>query len=88
METPWKVIGFEKWESERGNECVRLYLARRVNLPEGTVGEGHETQRLFYKPYYVNYNPVVGHMIIPVTGYGDRITNIIVVGGIDNSQGA
>lgn len=88
METPWKVIGYEMWNSERGEACIRLYVARRVNLPEGSTGEGLETQRLFYKPQYVNYNPVVGHMIVVVKGYGDRISNIIVVGGVENNQGA
>ena len=88
METPWKVIGYEAWNSEKGEACVRLYVARRVNLPEGSSGEGLETQRLFYKPEYVNYKPTVGHLIVVVKGYGDRISNIVVVGGVDTTQGA
>lgn len=79
METPWKVVGFEKWVSEKGENCIRLYVARPLNLPEGSTGEGLETQRLFYKPQYVNYEPVIGHMIIATEGrYG--IGQIFVVG--------
>ena len=83
METPWKVVGFEKWVSEKGEECVRLYVVRRLNLPEGSTGQGTETQRLFYKPQYVKYDPVVGHIIIPVEGrYG--ISQIVVIGDSDS----
>lgn len=79
METPWKVFGFEKWTNENGEECVRLYVARPLILGEGSTGEGTETQRLYYKRKYVNYDPKVGHLIIAVDGrYG--IGNIYVVG--------
>ena len=79
METPWKVVGFEKFVSEKGEECVRLYVARPLILPEGSSGDGLETNRLFYKPQYVKYEPEIGHMIIAVDGrYG--ISQIFVVG--------
>lgn len=81
METPWKVVGFEKFESEQGEECVRLYVARPLFVPEGNTGEGLETQRLFYKPKYVKYEPVIGHMIIATAGrYPGSIGQIFVVG--------
>lgn len=79
METPWKVTGYEKWTNEKGEECVRLYVARSLVLEEGHSGEGLETNRLFYKPQYVNYDPVVGHRIIAIDGrYG--IAQIFVIG--------
>lgn len=79
METPWKVVGFEKFVSEKGEDCVRLYVARPLVLQGENTGEGLETQRLFYKPQYVKYEPVIGHMIIATEGrYG--IANIYVVG--------
>lgn len=88
METPWKVIGFERWTSERGDECVRLYVVRPLVLADGSTGEGFETQRLFYKPMYVDYKPVVNHLIIPMEGYNGRISKIIVVGTDAPRQGA
>lgn len=84
METPWKVVGFEKWVNEKGEGCVRLYVARPLVLEEGHSGDGLETNRLFYKPQYVKYEPVIGHMIIAVDGrYG--IGQIFVV-GMDNGR--
>lgn len=81
METPWKVIGFEAWNSEKGEACIRLYVVRPLNLAEGSSGEGFETQRLFYKPQYVNYTPVIGHLIIATAGrYAGSIGQIFVVG--------
>ena len=84
MDTPWRVVGFEKFLSEKGAECVRLYVARPLILPDGSTGEGLETNRLFYKPEYVQYTPVIGHMIIAQEGrYG--ISRIFVV-GTDNGK--
>lgn len=84
METPWKVVGFEKFTSEKGAACVRLYVARPLILPDGSTGEGLETNRLFYKPEYVKYEPAIGHMIIAQEGrYG--IAQIYVV-GTDNGK--
>lgn len=84
METPWKVVGFEKFVSEKGEDCVRLYVARPLALDEGHTGSGLETNRLFYKPQYVKYEPQEGHMIITVDGrYG--ISQIYVV-GMDNGK--
>ena len=84
MDTPWKVVGFERFLSEKGAECVRLYVARPLILPDGSTGEGLETNRLFYKPEYVQYTPVIGHMIIAQEGrYG--ISRIFVV-GTDNGK--
>lgn len=81
METPWKVVGFEKFKSEKGEDCTRLYVARPLVLPEGNVGDGLETQRLFFKPQYINYEPVIGHMIIATAGrYPGSIGQIFVVG--------
>lgn len=79
METPWKVVGFEKFTSEKGESCIRLYVARPLLPKEGNIGDGLETNRLFYKPEYVKYDPQIGHMIITVDGrYG--IAQIYVVG--------
>ena len=79
METPWKVTGYEKWMNEKGEECVRLYVARSLVPEEGHSGEGLETNRLFYKAQYVKYEPVVGHRIIAMEGrFG--ISNIYVIG--------
>lgn len=76
---PWKVFGFEKFVNENGEECVRLYVARPLDLEEGHTGAGFETQRLFYKTKYVKYEPVLNHLIAPVNGrYG--IAEIFVVG--------
>ena len=84
MDTPWKVVGFEMFTSEKGAACVRLYVARPLILPDGSTGEGLETNRIFYKPEYVNYDPVIGHMIIAQEGrYG--ISRIFVV-GTDNGK--
>ena len=78
-ETPWKVVGYEKFVSEKGAECVRLYVARPLSVPEGNTGDGLEVNRVFYKPEYVKYDPVIGHMIICQEGrYG--VSQIIVVG--------
>ena len=41
-ETPWKVIGYEKFTSEAGDACTRLYvvrplvLSREENIQTGT----------------------------------------------------
>ena len=79
METPWKVIGFEKWVSEKGEDCVRLYVVRPWNAPAGSAGEGFETNRIFFKPQYVTYEPVINHLIIPIDGrYG--VEKIVVLG--------
>ena len=79
MDTPWKVVGFEMFKSERGADCVRLYVARPLILPDGSTGEGLETNRIFYKPEYVNYKPRCGDMIIAQDGrYG--VSRIFVVG--------
>ena len=81
METPWKVVGFEKWLSEKGEDCVRLYVVRPLNVPDGSTGEGFETQRLFYKPQYVNYDPVINHLIIATEGrYPGSVGQIFVIG--------
>lgn len=81
METPWKVIGFEKWTSERGDVCVRLYVVRPLVLADGSAGEGFETQRLFYKPQYVKYDPQINHLIIATEGrYAGSVGQIFVVG--------
>lgn len=80
-ETPWKVIGFECFVSEAGDECVRLYVVRPLSLREGNTGEGFETQRLFYKPKYVKYSPQVNHLIIATEGrYPGSVGQIFVVG--------
>lgn len=85
METPWKVVGFENWVSEKGENCVRLYVMRRLNPPEGSSGAGAETQRLFYKPEYVSYDPQIGDYIIPMEGrYG--ISKIVVIGRDDSRE--
>lgn len=79
MDTPWKVVGFEKFLNDRDEECVRLYVARPLVLEDGHVGDGLEVNRFFYKPQYVKYEPQCGHMIITVDGrYG--IAQIYVVG--------
>lgn len=84
MDTPWKVVGYEKFVSEKGAECVRLYVARPLILPDGSTGTGLETNRIFYKPEYVQYNPEIGHMIITQDGrYG--VSRIFVV-GMDNGK--
>ena len=81
MNTPWKVFGYEKFVSENGENCVRLYVARPLSVPEGNTGEGTETQRLFYKEKYVKYQPKVGHLIIATPGrYAGTIGEIYVVG--------
>lgn len=86
METPWKVVGFVKFVSEKGDDCVRLYVARPLNVAEGHTGSGLETNRLFYKPEYVNYEPQEGHMIIAMPGrYPGSVGQIFVV-GVDNGK--
>ena len=79
FETPWRVVGFEKWQSERNEECVRIYVERALPLEEGHTGSGKETKSFYYKPLYVKYEPVIGHIVIPVDGrYG--LMQIMVVG--------
>ena len=80
-ETPWKVFGYEKFVSENGEDCVRLYVARPLSLREGNTGEGFETHRLFYKPKYVTYEPQVNDLIVAMEGrYPGSIGKIFVVG--------
>ena len=82
METPWKVVGFEKFVSEKGDACIRLYVARPLVVPEGNTGEGLETHRLFYKPEYVDYNPVIGHIHADThigTGFGRIVIPAFIV---------
>ena len=84
MDTPWKVVGYVMFKSEKGADCVRLYVARPLILPDGSTGDGLEVNRFFYKPEYVQYTPVIGHMIITQEGrYG--ISRIFVV-GTDNGK--
>lgn len=81
-ETPWKLIGFEKFTSEAGDPCVRLYVVRPLVLSrEGNTGEGFEVQRLFYKEKYVKYSPRCNDLIIATEGrYPGSIGQIFVVG--------
>ena len=81
-ETPWRVIGFEKFTSEAGDECVRLFCVRPLVLGrEENTGEGFETDRKFFKPKYVKYSPVIGDHIIATEGrYPGSIGQIFVVG--------
>lgn len=81
-ETPWKVIGFEKFVSEAGDDCTRLYCVRPLVLSrEENTGEGFEVQRLFYKDKYVKYSPVLNQLIIATEGrYPGSIGQIFVVG--------
>ena len=85
-ETPWKLFGYEKFISESGDACVRLYVARPLVLShEGNTGEGIETQRLFYKEKYVKYNPVLNHLIVATPGrFPGSISQIFVVGQDSN----
>ena len=79
FETPWRVVGFEKWQNERDEVCVRLYVVRALSLAEGHTGSGAETKSFYFKPLYVKYEPVIGHHIIPVDGrYG--LMQVMVVG--------
>ena len=79
MNTPWKVVGFEKFVNDNGEDCVRLYTARPLHPEENHSGDGLEVSRPFYKTKYVKYEPKIGHMIIIVDGrYG--IADIYVVG--------
>lgn len=76
MVYPWKVVGWEKWDNEKGEPRVRLYVERQF---EPETGAGVETQRLYFNPAYVSYEPVIGHLIIAQEGrYG--IQQIVVVG--------
>lgn len=85
-ETPWKVIGFEKFTSAKDEACVRLYVVRPLSLPEGNTGEGFETHRLFYKPEYVKYDPKINDLIIAIAGrYPGSVGQIFVV-GTDNPR--
>lgn len=83
FETPWKVVGFVKWNNERDEECVRIYVERELSLAEGQEGSGKETKNFYYKPEYVKYEPVIGHIVIPVDGrYG--LQQIMVVGRVND----
>ncbi len=79
MEYPWEVVGYEEIISEKTQKPgIRLYAQRAVQ--PGANREGYETQRFFFRPEYVKYQPVVGHLIIVTEGrYG--IDRIFVVGG-------
>lgn len=78
---PWKVVGCEEWTNENGELCVRLYVERALQLEEGHSGSGMETQRLYYKKKYVQYEPVIGHLIAVFEGrYG--VSQITVVGQV------
>lgn len=79
----WTIKGFETWKTEKGDECVRLYVTRpAIKLEEGHTGSGEETNRLFYKKQYVPYPPVIGDQIVAVDGrYG--VAQILVVGHVD-----
>ena len=82
-ETPWKVVGFEKFVSESGDDCVRLYCARPLSLREGNTGEGLQVHTHFYKPKYArfNYEPCCCDMIIVTEGrYPGSVGQIFVVG--------
>lgn len=81
-ETPWKVIGFEEFVSDAGDECVRLHCIRPgVPGREGNIFEGTEVKSHFYKKKYVSHKPVLFQLIIAVEGrYPGSIGQIIVVG--------
>lgn len=83
-ETPWKVVGFEKFVTETGDDCVRLYLARPLSVPEGNTGEGLEVQRKFWKLRYAKfkYEPRCCDMVIVIDNprYPGSVDNVIVVG--------
>ena len=73
--SPWKVVGFEFTESESGEEGIRLFVERPA---AGESMQGMETERHYYKPKYVKYDPHIGDLVVVVKGrYG--IQEIIVI---------
>ena len=88
-ETPWKVIGFEKFVSEAGDDCVRLHCIRPgVPGREGNIFEGTEVKSIFYKTKYVKHDPQLFQLIIATPGRYDGTVGQIVVLGYDGPQPA
>ena len=82
-ETPWKVVGFEKFKNERDEECVRLYVERLLNCEEGHTGDGLEVSRYFFKTEYVKYEPKINHIVIITAGrYAGTIGQVFVLGEV------
>lgn len=81
METPWKVVGWEKTLSEKGTEGCRLYLEQPI-ISE-MQHDGMATQRVWFNPERVPYPPKLGHQIIIITDERNSniVNRIIVVGG-------
>ena len=62
---PWKVIGFERWKNDKGEGRVRLYVSRDFSPEDGA---GVETQRIYFNPQYVKYDPVLEDLIVVSEG--------------------
>ncbi len=78
-ETPWTVIGYEQVETQTtGDIGIRLCVTRAY--PAGISAEGTETNRIWYKPRYVNYTPQIGDVIIPILNRQGYTERIVVVG--------
>lgn len=75
----WKVIGYENFVNDNGEECVRVFVIRRYAAPEGRTGAGVESGVLYYKKKYVNYVPQINDLVADVRGrFG--IDQILVLG--------
>lgn len=77
---PWIVVGWETGKSEKnGREFVRVYVEKDC---AAEVGFGKETNRIFFYKEYVDYNPAIGDLIVPVDGrYG--VDKIIKFGNVN-----
>lgn len=85
MQKPWKVVGFLKWLNENGEECVRLFVERALDVSPDQEGAGLDVNRLYYKSKYVPYPPKIGDIIIAIDGkYG--VNQIFVIGHEDGSN--
>lgn len=86
-ETPWKVIGFEKFVSDAGDHCVRLHCIRPgVPGREGNVFEGTEVKAFFYKEKYCKHDPQLFQLIIPIDGRYPGCLDRVMVVGYDGPQ--
>lgn len=80
MEYPWKVVGWETTLSEKGTQGCRLYLEQPLITQQ--TGDGMATDRVWFNPQHVNYDPAVGQLIIVISDDRNRniAARIIVVG--------
>lgn len=81
---PWIVVGWEAGKSEKnGRDYLRIYVEKNAGSSDpGVTCVGKECNRIFFYTEYVEYEPVLGDLIVTVDGrYG--VDKVIKLGNVN-----